>query len=1673
MAQVIGTINNLDGSFFIKNEEGEISIVEAGDTIYAGDLVLGSNSNNNSNFLNVTLSDDSKVIKLTANEQQLFDETMLSFELDTDSVIQYNELTESLLLEESPIVEVSPTNTSNSEATLTLEDIENLDATAAGEELTDSEVLNARFENRTASEVDVNTELNSASIVGTGTDEEILVLDGSKNATFTFSGDTTVVEGTSTATISGSIDLTPNETSLVITLSNGATITFDIGYVPGTPVESTPFLITNTDDVYIDPETNILTVDSSLGGGFDTVDSIDSATLNIIDDSDTVTVKLSSNLSAGEDGGSIVYTASLVNSNGFNIEAKEPITITLVNGEIITIPIGAITGSADAIEVNTDDVYIETDLVTNSISTITGGESYENLQVDTTEAVVNIVDDVDTVKVNLSVTPVTLTEDGGTLTYTATIEGTDTPVSDVVLTFNDLLGNPKTIAIEADTLGGMTQTVVPESEFEDILAEPDLVLDVSSVNLSANQGGYENLILGTVTANVTITDTIDTATVKLVALEPVFGEDGTVTSYKEVIGNNVSESGSAYYKTVLVDDNDNIIFNSGKVEVEITNGSATGVVFSSTPYANDGSEDFVNDTQIVTLGEVFSIKTIDDYLVETNQDETFTVGLKDGTFSNSSDYENIVISTTAVVTTITDEIVPDVEDTVTVKLIAVEPVFEDEEETTIISYTEVIEDHIVEESSPVYYKAVLVDSKGNIISDDGEVQVELTDINATGILEASVSNVSDGSEDYVNDTLTVTLGEVFSINTLDDYLVEKNPNEQFNISLKDDTFTNASNYENVLINKQVITTTIVDEEPGVEDTVTISIVSTDALGNILPNSIIGENSTAYYKLVAKDPNGNIIEDAVGSADVIFTDATALRTGTIGEGTFDFNASNILGQSLNTVFSAEVLDDNFKEGLETFNVTISNPIASLYENVEIDTGEITTIIYDDSDATTVILTTNNVAETGSEVVFEIQLSNAPEGGAGTATVQVDGETGTRTVAIDGTGYGIFTVAFSDDDVYNDADSISATVMNVTGNFENLDYTDAGATSTITEVSDTTVLTIDEVLNSDGTYTYTASVTNTPDTDLVITLNNSVVLTISNGNTSTNNNLSPSSIQATSITSVSGGNYEDLDVIHSFGQDAILLIDTNNTLENIDLNIGKFDSDNVNTELALTSITLTPEVDVDGFAINIDGNKLTSTDNIGEQNESVYYLKYVNNANIINAIRVDSNGDAISPQEVVFTLTPDSINETYSISLGIYPLDGAAYSLSNIFDESGTIGGNGHSLLFNIDDLYILATATDSSGNSGIIKNNGSFDPYTVNYSTGNGMGVNAANSIDSSEVLHLNFANSTLHTQMLDDLLVDNDQNNDSTINVIDNRLYAQEHEQYLTESIFTFGKWGSGDQASWKAYNGDFLIAEGIKVYSNDNDRLIIKSEVTNIINDKSWTLVDNVLTNNNGTTETAVISYTISTGVINTSITLEVGESFDFNSFNEVQFTSTSGDFAVATMSALLTENIPAENQIINVEVESSDGTNTANGNMQITFDGDSAIVGTEQDEVIDYMPTSSIDAGAGNDTLMLDEIGSIDFGTLSNNVTNVESIDMTNGIANTLNSLSLSDVIDVVGTETELKIFGDSTDQVDLDSSWLLDPSQDTITDPGITYNVYSQLDTDSGNTYKLLIQDDVTVI
>src|SRR5207253_204323 len=157
-----------------------------------------------------------------------------------------------------------------------------------------------------------------------------------------------------------SVDAAVTGTPLVITLSNGQTLTIPVGQ---SSADRTPFLV-RADDAYVQPDDTLtVAIAGTSGGSFEGLTTTSTVTTTVADDSDATTVTLSAAGSVTE-GGSIIYTASLDSP-----VTGSPLVVTLSNGQTITIPVGQSSADSTPFFVRTDDAYVQAD------DTVRAGES--------------------------------------------------------------------------------------------------------------------------------------------------------------------------------------------------------------------------------------------------------------------------------------------------------------------------------------------------------------------------------------------------------------------------------------------------------------------------------------------------------------------------------------------------------------------------------------------------------------------------------------------------------------------------------------------------------------------------------------------------------------------------------------------------------------------------------------------------------------------------------------------------------------------------------------------------------------------------------------------------------------------------------------------------------------------------------------------------------------------------------------------------------------------------------------------------------------------------------------------------------------------------------------------------------------------------------------------------
>ncbi|WP_350012902.1 retention module-containing protein [Pseudomonas asiatica] len=331
------------------------------------------------------------------------------------------------------------------------------------------------------------------------TPAQTTINDSVDNTTATLTASPSVTEGgviTYTVTLSN-----PAQTPVTVTLSNGQTITVEAGKTQGSVNFQTP-----ANDVYNNGSTVSVTIEGATGGNFEQlVPNPTPAQTTINDSIDTTTATLTANPSVTE-GGVITYTVTLSNP------AQSPVTVTLSNGQTITVEAGKTQGSVD-FQTPANDVYNNGSTVSATITGATGG-NFEQLVPNPTPAQTTINDSIDTTTATLTASP-SVTE-GGVITYTVTLSNpAQTPVTVT-------LSNGQTITVEAGKTQGSVDFQTPANDVYNNGST------VSTTITGATGGNFEQLVPNPTPAQTTINDSIDTTTATLTA-SPSVTEGGVIT----------------------------------------------------------------------------------------------------------------------------------------------------------------------------------------------------------------------------------------------------------------------------------------------------------------------------------------------------------------------------------------------------------------------------------------------------------------------------------------------------------------------------------------------------------------------------------------------------------------------------------------------------------------------------------------------------------------------------------------------------------------------------------------------------------------------------------------------------------------------------------------------------------------------------------------------------------------------------------------------------------------------------------------------------------------------------------------------------------------------------------------------------------------------------------------
>ncbi|MFV1873693.1 MAG: immunoglobulin-like domain-containing protein [Oleiphilus sp.] len=1109
-----------------------------------------------------------------------------------------------------------------------------------------------------------------------------------------------ITEAGGTVTYTATLDNTP-ATDMSVVLDNGETITIAAGSTSG----SIDIIVSANEDAVVDAASLSATITSTSGGGFGNV-VIDStpAVTTISDTIDTTTVSLSATGSITEAGGTVTYTATVDNAPASDL------TVSLNNGETITIAAGETSGTVDVTVAENEDAIAESASLSAAITGTTGG-GLESVSIDATPAVTTISDTVDTTTVSLSATG-SITEAGGTVTYTASVD--NAPASDLTVSLN----NGETITIAAGETTGTVDVTVAENE--DAIAES---ASLSAAITGTTGGGLESVSIDATPAVTTISDTIDTTTVSLSATGSITEAGGTVTytatvdnapasdltvslNNGETITIAAGETSGTVDVTVAADED--AIAESASISAAIsgtTGGGLESVSIDTTPAVTTISDTI--DTTTVSLSATASITeaggtvtytatvdnaTASDMTVNLDNGETIiilageTSGAVDVTVSADEDavtdassifasisstsgggLESVSIDSTPAVTTITDTI-----DTTTVSLSATASITE---AGGTVTYTATVDnapasDLTVSLNSGETITIAAGATTGTVdvtVAADEDAIAESASLSAaiTGTTGGGLESVSIDTTPAVTtisdtiDITTVSLSATASITEAGGTVtytasVDNAPASDLTVSLNNgETITIAAGETSGTVD-----VTVAANEDAIAESASISAAITGTTGGGL-ESVSIDATPAVTTITDTVDTTTVSLSATGS--ITEAGGTVTYTATVDNApasdlTVSLNNGETItiaaGETTGTVDVTVVADEDAIAESASISAVITGTTGGGLESVSIDSTPAVTTITDTIDTTTVSLSaTGSISEAGGTVTYTATVDNAT---ASDMTVNLDnGET--ITILAGETSGAVDVTVSADEDAVTDASSIFASISSTSGGgLESVSIDSTPAVTTISDTIDTTTVSLSatgSITEAGGTVTYTASVDNAPASDLTVSLNNGETITIAAGETS-------------GTVDVTVAANEDA-IAESASLSAAITGTTGGGLESV-------------------SIDATPAVTTISDTIDITTVSLSATASITEAGGTVTYTASVDNAPASDLTVSLNNGETITiaagetsgTVDVTVAANEDAIAESASISAAI----------------TGTTGGGLESV--SIDATPAVTTITDT-------------------------------------------------------------------------------------------------------------------------------------------------------------------------------------------------------------------------------------------------------------------------------------------------------------------------------------------------------------------------------------------
>ncbi|MEZ8149428.1 immunoglobulin-like domain-containing protein, partial [Enterovibrio norvegicus] len=483
-------------------------------------------------------------------------------------------------------------------------------------------------------------------------------------------------------------------------------------------------------------------------------------------------------------------------------------------------------------------------------------------------------------------------------------------------------------------------------------------------------------------------------------------------------------------------------------EAPTTDLTVTVVVGHKT--SEDGDVTPVTRNVVIAAGTTstdFTVATLDDSILETNDDDVFEVSV---TGTSGGGFEVLPDNPAAVETTINEDTTST--DKPTLTLTGDAEVTEGAE----ASYTLTISE------APTSDLTVTV-VVGHKTSEDGDVTPVTRDV----VIAAGATSTD------------------FTVATLDDSILETNDDDVFEVSV---TGTAGGGFE-----------VLPDNPSAVETTINEDTISTDKPTLTLTgDSEVTEGAEASYTLsVSEAP----------TTDLTVTVVVGHKTSEDGDITPVTRSVVIAAGTTSTDFTVATLDDSILETSDddVFEVSVTGTSGGGFEVLPDNPSAVETTINEDTTSTdkpTLTLTGDSEVVEGAEASYTLTISEAPTSDL-TITVVVGHKTSedgdvtpiTRNLVIAaGTASTDFTVATLDDSILetNDDDVFEVSVTGSTGGgFEALPDNPAAVETTINEDTTSTdkptlTLTGDSEVVEGAEASYTLTISEAPTVDLTVTV-----------------------------------------------------------------------------------------------------------------------------------------------------------------------------------------------------------------------------------------------------------------------------------------------------------------------------------------------------------------------------------------------------------------------------------------------------------------------------------------------------------------------------------------------------------------------------------------------------------